>query len=386
MDKLKIKKYSFLFLCAACFGISLAVGLNYQKWREYSMIERQITATEEMRRVDRNSEYCDVPGTQAAGGDFIKWVDFNVTYKALARAMEADIKRYGTSSPMPWISSLSILACKYGGDFSQYKQSDFTALEKKVAAGQNLDDIGKELEHYTHYKDAYGSVLGGFLGEYSTETPNINNPQVLKTEKKYGLKVFSPVAGGYNYAHYDDFGAKRTYGFKRSHLGHDMMGAVGTPIVAVESGVVEAVGWNQYGGWRIGIRSFDGKRYYYYSHLRKGHPYNKNIEVGAIVMAGDVIGYMGMTGYSIKSDVNNINVPHLHWGMQLIFDQSQKDAVSEIWIDLYAITELLSNNSVRVYKDSDTKEYNRKYKFSEKVPDEAKLLAEKFAEEAEDQH
>ena len=36
-----------------------------------------------------------------------------------------------------------------------------------------------------------------------------------------------------------------------------MMGQVGTPVIAVESGYVEALGWNQYGGWRIGIRSFD---------------------------------------------------------------------------------------------------------------------------------
>ncbi len=46
-------------------------------------------------------------------------------------------------------------------------------------------------------------------------------------------------------------------------------GSIGTPIVAVESGYIEALGWNQYGGWRVGIRSFDGKRYYYYAHLRK---------------------------------------------------------------------------------------------------------------------
>ena len=31
-----------------------------------------------------------------------------------------------------------------------------------------------------------------------------------------------------------------------------MMGQTGTPVVAVESGYVEAIGWNQYGGWRLG--------------------------------------------------------------------------------------------------------------------------------------
>ena len=43
------------------------------------------------------------------------------------------------------------------------------------------------------------------------------------------------------YSDFDDFGASRSYGFKRKHLGHDMMGQVGTPVIAVESGYVEAL-------------------------------------------------------------------------------------------------------------------------------------------------
>ena len=77
-----------------------------------------------------------------------------------------------------------------------------------------------------------------------------------------------PIAKNYSFSHYDDFGASRSYGFKRTHLGNDLMGSIGTPIIAVESGTVEHLGWNQYGGWRVGIRSLDGKRYYYYAHLR----------------------------------------------------------------------------------------------------------------------
>ena len=116
----------------------------------------------------------------------------------------------------------------------------------------------------------------------------------------------------------------------------DMFCSVGTPVVAVESGKVEALGWNQYGGWRIGIRSSDGFRYYYYAHLRKDSPYAEGLKEGDTVKAGQIIGYTGQTGYSIKENVNNINVPHLHFGMQLIFDESQKECNAEIWIDTYA--------------------------------------------------
>lgn len=36
-----------------------------------------------------------------------------------------------------------------------------------------------------------------------------------------------------------------------------MMGQIGTPVICIETGYVEALGWNQYGGWRVGIRSPD---------------------------------------------------------------------------------------------------------------------------------
>lgn len=142
-----------------------------------------------------------------------------------------------------------------------------------------------------------------------------------------------------------------------------LIGSIGTPVVAVESGIVEAIGWNRYGGWRIGIRSFDKKRSYYYAHLRKGHPYAKGLKMDQIVKAGDVIGYLGMTGYSDKEDVNNMDIPHLHFGMQIIFDESQKEGTNQIWIDVYNIVELLSSNRVQVQKDETSKDYYRVYDF-----------------------
>lgn len=139
-------------------------------------------------------------------------------------------------------------------------------------------------------------------------------------------------------------------------------------MIAVESGIIEAIGWNQYGGWRIGIRSFDKKRYYYYAHLRKDHPYAENMYEGKVVQAGDVIGYLGMTGYSIKENVNNINVPHLHFGIQLIFDEVQKEGPNQIWLDLYALVDFLKKNRSEVVKsNSETKDYTRKYQMIDPI-------------------
>ncbi|MGM9937261.1 MAG: M23 family peptidase, partial [Candidatus Ornithomonoglobus sp.] len=75
--------------------------------------------------------------------------------------------------------------------------------------------------------------------------------------------------------------------------------------------------------------------------------------------------YLGMTGYSTTENVNNINVPHLHVGLQLIFDESQKDGPTEIWVDIYNIVKLLQKNCSEVYKDEKTGEYVRRYDFYE---------------------
>ena len=104
-------------------------------------------------------------------------------------------------------------------------------------------------------------------------------------EEAYGLKAFSPIAKTFPFSHFSDFGASRSYGYSRPHLGHDMMSATGTPVIAVESGTIEIMGWNQYGGWRIGIRSADGKRLTFQANapaaLTITHP---NAAEGAILL------------------------------------------------------------------------------------------------------
>ncbi|HEX3017590.1 MAG TPA: M23 family peptidase, partial [Caproicibacter sp.] len=59
---------------------------------------------------------------------------------------------------------------------------------------------------------------------------------------------------------------------------------------------------------------------------------------------------------------NNINLSHLHFGLELIFDESQKECNNEIWIDLYSLTMLLRQNQMEVVRDSTTKEYHSKNK------------------------
>ena len=289
---------------------------------------------------------------------YIKWVDFNVSYDALCSAYQWDVNTYKKEHHVGWVELLAYTAARCGGKFDGKALQILEKAAGELAAGDTtLGELTENLKYYGYYEEAYGAVLGGMVGEYQVRQPD--EAGNLLYQPVYGLKAYFPLARGFTYTHYDDFGAGRSYGYQRKHLGHDMMGQVGTPIMAVESGRVEALGWNQYGGWRIGIRSLDGKRYYYYAHLRQNYPYAEGLKEGDLVTAGDVIGYMGHTGYSAKENVNNIEVTHLHWGMQLIFDESQKESDSEIWIDLYPLTCFLARHTQPAEKVEGTREWVR---------------------------
>lgn len=282
----------------------------------------------------------------------IRWVDFDVPYESMKFALDQDILTAQQEKHISWIDTLALAACRTGGKCGMSAVKKAVSDLKKDQSPEEL--LGDLYRYYTYYREAYSAALGGLVGSYAIE----KDGQWVST---YGLKAFSPIAAGYGYSHCDDFGVARSFGFRRRHLGNDLMGAQGTPIVAVEGGVVEAMGWNRYGGWRIGIRSSDGKRYYYYAHLQKDKPFAPGLEEGDLVQAGDLIGFMGRTGYSDRENTNNIETVHLHFGIQLVFEESQKECNSEIWIDAYDIVRLLSGHRSSIQKT--TEGWNRVYPY-----------------------
>ncbi len=364
------------------FIFTLLLGAYIEKNSDFSSDILSTSSNEVYRLIseETDSNSSDSPSSDDTEKDFIKWVDFNVTKEAMQDAYDYDVKTYGQEVHLNWISLLAYEACKNGGDFSHYKTGDISeTAEKLIGKEITLKELTKDMKYYDYYYESYNAILGGLVGEYEVEVTSDSNSSTNAVgkeasketsesetgsastafEKKYGLKGFLPLAKNFPYSDYDDFGVSRSYGYKRQHLGHDMMGQIGTPVIAVESGYVEAIGWNQYGGWRLGIRSFDKKRYYYYAHLRQNFPYNKSLKEGSVVTAGDVIGYLGHTGYSTTENVNNIDTPHLHFGLQIIFDESQKEGNNEIWVSCYELTRFLYQNQSETVKDEETKEWSR---------------------------
>ncbi|MCL2852544.1 MAG: M23 family metallopeptidase [Defluviitaleaceae bacterium] len=298
----------------------------------------------------------------AESSDHIRWMEFDVPVAVMSQAMDYDVKYYGTDTSIYWVDLIAYGAARHWGKFPRDRRcAHIDSAVEKITEGQNFEDLTEGLKLFPFYREAYGAVLSGMVGEYEQKISSADDSGGEVWERRYGLRAFFPLARGYNYSHFDDFGARRSYGYSRPHLGHDFMSNVGTPIIAVEDGYVEALGWNRYGGWRVGVRSVDRQRYYYYAHLRRDHPFHKTVSEGGFVRAGDVLGYVGMTGYSRKENVNNISVPHLHFGLQIIFDESQKDGNNQIWVDVYDLVRFLSKNKMPVRRNEQTRDFERTF-------------------------
>lgn len=133
----------------------------------------------------------------------------------------------------------------------------------------------------------------------------------------------------------DGWMEKRTYGGDRSHEGCDIMGNKMPrgfyPVISMTDGVVERIGWLEKGGWRIGIRSPSGA-YFYYAHLYR---YDREWQEGDPVKAGEILGYMGDSGYGTKEGtVGNFEV-HLHLGIYIKTDHYDELSVNPYWILKY---------------------------------------------------
>lgn len=121
----------------------------------------------------------------------------------------------------------------------------------------------------------------------------------------------------------DSFNCGRSYGGSRQHKGCDIFGDGKKgyyPIISVSDGTVTHKGWLELGGYRIGITTKDGV-YYYYAHMDR---YAPDIKENDSVKAGQIIGFLGDTGYG-KEGTTGMFDPHLHFG---IYIEGEKYAVN----------------------------------------------------------
>ena len=137
----------------------------------------------------------------------------------------------------------------------------------------------------------------------------------------------------------DSWMFERNYGGKRGHEGTDIMAEKNTPgyypVVSMTDGVVTEKGWLEKGGWRIGITAPTGA-YFYYAHLDS----YAELEKGDPVKAGDLLGYMGDSGYGEEGTTGEFPV-HLHLRIYL------KEGTEEISVNPYPVLRYAENARIK---------------------------------------
>ena len=131
----------------------------------------------------------------------------------------------------------------------------------------------------------------------------------------------------------------RSYGGERRHEGTDIFASRNIsnyyPIISITDGIIEQKGWLPLGGYRIGIRSESGA-FFYYAHLAS---YEPDLTVGDTVSAGDILGFMGNTGYGEEGTVGKFPV-HLHLGIYI-----PTLYTDEMSVNPYHILDILRKNT-----------------------------------------
>lgn len=121
----------------------------------------------------------------------------------------------------------------------------------------------------------------------------------VTTEASLGF----PVAGKNSSATGSFWGADRDGGARR-HKGVDIFAPKGTPVIAVEDGIITRTGENRLGGKVVWLSVFSEGKSIYYAHLD-----THLVQPGARVKKGDTLGLVGNTGNA------QFTAPHLHFGI-----------------------------------------------------------------------
>lgn len=154
---------------------------------------------------------------------YIKWVDFKATSSVLKKLSDLDITSHVKNEPVKlnWIELMAYLGCKYGGNLALFKQSDLDSLVANLRNGKTMEELTSNMKLYNYFYQSYDAIFHEYIGEYVIETVDASGNKSYVS--KYGLKAFLPIAKNYSFSHYKDFGTSRSYGYRRLHLGNDLL-------------------------------------------------------------------------------------------------------------------------------------------------------------------
>lgn len=206
------------------------------------------------------------------------------------------------------VQKLQLEQLKYDTEKStQALEDTISAKNKKIANLQSSkSDLQEKAKILQQQKDAANKRVEEELARaYQEALANSNNPIFTGGEFSWPVNGYYTITTKYN-AVYDPFSSGKNY----VHYGSDVAGSgiAGKPIVAAQSGTVRVPPFDKdgYGNYVIvthGKSSTDGS---IYTSLY-GHMSSIAVTTGQIVVKGQVLGYVGTTGWSTG--------PHLHFEM-----------------------------------------------------------------------
>lgn len=176
--------------------------------------------------------------------------------------------------------------------------AEYTRLRKRtekdlVKLSEQLVSAELELENATDAQDAETTRLAEATNELAELGQAPDHPLAAAAGWRF------PVAGKHNFV--SSWGYPRSGG--RTHKGNDIFAEWGTPVIAIERGVISRIGTNSLGGLIVWLQGESGNAYYY-AHLSA---YAPGLAVGQKVDSGSLVGYVGNTGNAVTTP------PHLHF-------------------------------------------------------------------------
>lgn len=229
---------------------------------------------------------------------------------------------------------------------AEFSVTDESINEIKSYCEQNKIDFIVFFTSYMKYNNyEVDSVSYDYDNKYYNNVDNTKEIKqiykIILSDIKYFPIPKNKKTNNHKYSYCNSWLAERTYGGERKHYGTDIIDCEDErgyfPVVSMTDGYVQKIGWLELGGWRVGIRAKHGG-YFYYAHLDK---YAKGIKEGSKIKAGEVIGYMGNSGYGKEGTCGKF-VVHLHLGISLPLNEQMDD----FWINPYWILRYIEDSKV----------------------------------------
>lgn len=220
-----------------------------------------------------------------------------------------ELKEFSEEHQLDYLQCLTTIMVQYEFDLTQFKSKNM-----------NISDYN---EQYNYLEINYIEEYNSLLASYEAIWKDLSYFPVPQNSKNEDASI----------SFENSWGSKRNYENTDSrHEGTDIMTSNNQrgyfPIVSMTDGVVEQVGWLEKGGYRIGVRSPHGG-YFYYAHL---YNYASEFKSGDTIKAGQLLGFMGDTGYSkVEGTVGNFDV-HLHLGIYIQTPNYNEISINPYWI------------------------------------------------------